>query len=81
MSQATWRALWKARYTPFSSSGRKWINKFRAPGGYAVEQHMATLPTDAEHYSTKWDGEWHIAYEVFRDLGIALAAVLISFMA
>ena len=38
---------------------------------------MAALPTDAEHYSMKWDGEWHITYEVFRDLGIAFAAVLI----
>jgi multidrug efflux pump subunit AcrB len=53
------------------------MDKFRAPGGYAIEQHMATLPTDAEHYSMKWDGEWHITYEVFRDLGIAFAAVLI----
>ena len=25
----------------------------------------------------KWDGEWHITYEVFRDLGLAFAAVLI----
>jgi multidrug efflux pump subunit AcrB len=25
----------------------------------------------------KWDGEWHITYEVFRDLGIAFAAVLV----
>ena len=25
----------------------------------------------------KWDGEWHITYEVFRDLGIAFGAVLI----
>ena len=25
----------------------------------------------------KWDGEWYITYEVFRDLGIAFAAVLI----
>jgi len=53
------------------------MDKFRAPDGYAIEQHMATLPTDAEHYSMKWDGEWHITYEVFRDLGIAFAAVLI----
>jgi len=53
------------------------MNKMRAPGGYAIEQHMAALPTDAEHYSMKWDGEWHITYEVFRDLGIAFAAVLI----
>jgi multidrug efflux pump subunit AcrB len=25
----------------------------------------------------KWDGEWHITYEVFRDLGLAFAAVLV----
>ena len=25
----------------------------------------------------KWDGEWHITYEVFRDLGMAFAAVLL----
>ncbi len=27
--------------------------------------------------SVKWDGEWHITYEVFRDLGAAFAVVLI----
>ena len=53
------------------------MDKFRAPGGYAIEQHMAALPTDAEHYSMKWDGEWHITYQVFRDLGLAFAVVLI----
>lgn len=53
------------------------LDKFKAPGGYAIEQHMAALPTDADRYSMKWDGEWHITYEVFRDLGMAFAAVLI----
>jgi multidrug efflux pump subunit AcrB len=53
------------------------MDKYQAPGGYAIEQHMAALPTDSEHYAMKWDGEWHITYEVFRDLGIAFAAVLI----
>ena len=53
------------------------MDKFQAPGGYAIEQHMASLPTESEHYAMKWDGEWHITYEVFRDLGIAFAAVLI----
>jgi len=53
------------------------MDKFKAPGGYAIEQHMAALPDTAERYSMKWDGEWHITYEVFRDLGIAFAAVLI----
>jgi multidrug efflux pump subunit AcrB len=53
------------------------MDKFRAPGGYAIEQHMAALPTDSDRYSMKWDGEWHITYEVFRDLGLAFAAVLV----
>ena len=52
--------------------------KMQAPEGYAIEQHIgATQPTDPERYSVKWDGEWHITVEVFRDLGIAFAAVLI----
>jgi len=53
------------------------IDKLRAPGGYSIEQHMAALPDSSARYSMKWDGEWHITYEVFRDLGIAFAAVLI----
>lgn len=37
----------------------------------------ATQPfTDAQP-SLKWDGEWHITIEVFRDLGTAFAAVLV----
>jgi multidrug efflux pump subunit AcrB len=42
-----------------------------------LEQNMAALPTDSSKASMKWDGEWHITYEVFRDLGIAFAAVLV----
>ena len=53
------------------------IDKIKIPEGYQIEQHMAALPTDSDRYSMKWDGEWHITYEVFRDLGIAFAAVLI----
>jgi multidrug efflux pump subunit AcrB len=53
------------------------IDKIEIPEGYQIEQHMAALPSNAERYSMKWDGEWHITYEVFRDLGLAFAAVLI----
>ena len=52
------------------------IDKIKIPEGYQIEQHMAALPSDPDRYSMKWDGEWHITYEVFRDLGIAFAAVL-----
>ncbi|HWE49955.1 MAG TPA: efflux RND transporter permease subunit [Bryobacteraceae bacterium] len=53
------------------------IDKIKIQEGYRIEQHMAALPSDSSLYSMKWDGEWHITYEVFRDLGIAFAAVLI----
>jgi len=42
-----------------------------------MEQLTSHQPTDDSRYAMKWDGEWHITYEVFRDLGLAFAAVLI----
>jgi multidrug efflux pump subunit AcrB len=53
------------------------IDKIKIPEGYVIEQHMAALPSDPNRYSIKWDGEWHITYEMFRDLGFAFAVVLI----
>ena len=38
---------------------------------------MWSRPSSTEKISIKWDGEWHITYEVFRDLGLAFGAVLI----
>ena len=35
------------------------------------------MPERTDRYSMKWDGEWHITVEVFRDLGLAFAAVLV----
>jgi multidrug efflux pump subunit AcrB len=52
------------------------IQKYR-PYGYEIEQYVARQPFDASRYAMKWDGEWHITYEVFRDLGVAFAAVLV----
>ncbi len=37
----------------------------------------ASMPFSDAESSMKWDGEWHITLEVFRDLGIAFAAVLV----
>ncbi len=53
------------------------ISKIAIPQGYEIEQYTAHQPTDASRYAMKWDGEWHITYEVFRDLGVAFGAVLI----
>lgn len=52
------------------------IEKMR-PHGYPIEQYVARLPESESRYAMKWDGEWHITYEVFRDLGLAFAAVLV----
>jgi multidrug efflux pump subunit AcrB len=53
------------------------LEGLRAPDGYGVEIFNARQPFDSTRYAMKWDGEWHITYEVFRDLGIAFAAVLV----
>ena len=39
--------------------------------------HHLNLPFDDQEPAMKWDGEWHITLEVFRDLGLAFAAVLV----
>ncbi len=54
------------------------INKIQLPEGYQFKQYSGTtLPESTDRYSMKWDGEWHITVEVFRDLGLAFAAVLV----
>ncbi len=42
-----------------------------------IDTYLTSQPTSTENYAIKWDGEWHVTYEVFRDLGIAFAVVLI----
>ncbi len=42
-----------------------------------IEIYTTRQPEDVEKPVMKWDGEWHITYEVFRDLGLAFAVVLI----
>jgi multidrug efflux pump subunit AcrB len=53
------------------------ISNLRLPEGYAFDVYNTAQPFDTTRYAMKWDGEWHITYEVFRDLGLAFAAVLI----
>lgn len=53
------------------------ISKIQIPEGYEIEQFTATQPFLTDKVAMKWDGEWHITYEVFRDLGLAFAAVLV----
>ena len=53
------------------------IRQLVLPEGYELHQYSAVQPWLEDRYAMKWDGEWHITYEVFRDLGIAFAAVLV----
>lgn len=55
----------------------KALAKLNLPGGAKLNVLTTHLPDDTNKPSMKWDGEWHITYEVFRDLGIAFAAVLV----
>jgi multidrug efflux pump subunit AcrB len=56
---------------------RRVIKKLKLPEGYELKQYSAVQPWLEQQYAMKWDGEWHISYEVFRDLGMAFAVVLI----
>ncbi len=51
----------------------------RAYGGTqeSVKVYNATMPSDDREPAMKWDGEWQVTIEVFRDLGLAFGAVLI----
>jgi len=53
------------------------ISGLQIAEGYKIEQFTAVQPPDVKKIGIKWDGEWHITYEVFRDLGLAFAAVLV----
>ena len=45
--------------------------------GSPLKIFNAVLPFSDQQPAMKWDGEWHITIEVFRDLGLAFAAVLV----
>ena len=45
--------------------------------GASLRIHNADMPFTDSEPAMKWDGEWHITIEVFRDLGAAFAACLI----
>ncbi len=53
------------------------IDAITLPEGYKIERYSTHQPFLTDRISLKWDGEWQITYEVFRDLGLAFAAVLV----
>ncbi len=57
---------------------RSSIAKLPMPGGGQLAEYFIHQPSDAwRAYALKWDGEWQITYETFRDMGAAYAVGLI----
>lgn len=53
------------------------LDQIKLPEGYYINEEYTHQPQTEDNYTVKWDGEWQITYEVFRDLGAAFGAVLI----
>jgi multidrug efflux pump subunit AcrB len=45
--------------------------------GARIARYNAVQPERTDELAIKWDGEWQVTIEVFRDLGIAFAVVLV----
>jgi multidrug efflux pump subunit AcrB len=56
---------------------QKEIADLPTPDGSKIEVLASRQPWSEQKMGMKWDGEWHITYEVFRDLGIAFGAVMV----
>jgi multidrug efflux pump subunit AcrB len=45
--------------------------------GYDIKQYFIAQPESTADFGIKWDGEWQITYETFRDMGIAYAVGMV----
>jgi len=55
----------------------KKLAQIQLPKGYSISDLYMGQPKDESNYTVKWDGEWQITLEVFRDLGAAFLVVII----
>jgi multidrug efflux pump subunit AcrB len=54
------------------------IAAIATPGGGRLAEYFISQPADPyRDYAIKWDGEWQITYETFRDMGAAYAVGLV----
>ncbi len=53
------------------------LQEMKLPKGYAVNEIYMGQPDSENDFTVKWDGEWQITLEVFRDLGAAFLVVII----
>lgn len=52
------------------------LNEIDLPAGYTLDELYLGQPEHEDNFTVKWDGEWQITLEVFRDLGIAFLGVI-----
>jgi multidrug efflux pump subunit AcrB len=55
----------------------KELKKMKLPKGYSVSEIYMGSPNSEQDFTVKWDGEWQITLEVFKDLGAAFLVVII----
>jgi len=53
------------------------LKEIELPKGYELNEQYIGKVKDDRNYTVKWDGEWQITLEVFRDLGAAFLVVII----
>ncbi|WP_394907897.1 efflux RND transporter permease subunit [uncultured Mesonia sp.] len=53
------------------------LKELDLPVGYQIDELYLGSPENETDYTVKWDGEWQVTLEVFRDLGIAFLGVII----
>src|SRR5690606_4581069 len=53
------------------------LKKMELPKGYTINELYMEKASDESDFTVKWDGEWQITLEVFRDLGTAFLVVII----
>src|SRR5262249_22114955 len=57
---------------------RRELRAAATPGGGTLHELVIRPPEEAwRDYALKWDGEWQITYETFRDMGAAYAVGLV----
>jgi multidrug efflux pump subunit AcrB len=58
-------------------SMRDAVSEIQVPGGKLGETFISQPEDNQRGYAIKWDGEWQVTYETFRDMGAAYAVGLI----
>jgi len=53
------------------------LKEIELPEGYKLDELYMEQPEFEDDYTVKWDGEWQITLEVFKDLGIAFLGVIV----